>query len=74
MANLYRVHYGFFSTGGKAGKLVSEEKYQDVLAADGNEATIKAVFTSNGIARNGVTVEILSVRQANHAGANGFIQ
>lgn len=70
MANIYRVHYGYHLNG----KLQSEEFTQDVLAADGKEATIKAVFTANGFTRSGKTLEILSVHQSGNAGANTLIQ
>lgn len=66
----FRVHYGYHLNN----KLQSEELYQDVLAADGKEATIKAVFAANGFTRSGKTLEILSIRQSQNAGANTFIQ
>lgn len=66
----FRVHYGYHLNG----KLQDREQVQDVLAADGKEATIKAVFAANGFTRSGKTLEILSIHQVGNAGANSFIQ
>ena len=71
MANLYRVQYGFFDN---KKRLMSDVKVQDVLATDDKESTIKAVFTSNSVTKNGQTLEIISIQNAGNAGGTTFIQ
>lgn len=66
--NIYRVHYGYFTSG----KLTSPALCVDMVAADNKEATLKAVLSSNNFTRPGMTLQIISVQnQGPFGGDNG---
>jgi hypothetical protein len=60
---VWRVIYQFISNSSKK-QAWDGQQVAYVIAADNKEDTIKSVLTSNGIARPGAVIDIVSVVQA----------